>query len=260
MHRRSQDPRNATHAVPGLRGRQVIAATPEDAARALADHVVKHLARCLEDAPTAHLALSGGSSGALVCDALAASQGLDSWAWARVHVWMVDERCVPDDDPRLNFALVRDRLAPRVGIPSDHLHPMPVALADGASRYQHDLDVALSATAGRLDAVVLGMGADGHTASLFPHSPALAETARLVTTNDGDTVAAPRPRMTLTFPTLGRARLLAVLVAGASKSRAMGALIAGAADPLSLPIAGVTPGPDAELVWYLDQAALPPVG
>jgi 6-phosphogluconolactonase len=170
---------------------------------------------------------------------------------------MVDERCVPDDDPRLNFALVRDRLAPRVGLPDAHLHPMPVMLADGASRYQSEIEAALAQTAGRLDAVVLGMGADGHTASLFPYSPALGELERSVAMNDGATVVPPRPRMTLTFPALHRAKLLALLVTGESKRPALTALHSGVVDVLSLPIAGVIPRPDAEMVWYLDRAAQP---
>jgi 6-phosphogluconolactonase len=257
MSARAQGPQQLADTASGLRGRLIVAAVPEDAARALADQVVRHLARRLQDAEVAHLALSGGTSGALVCDALAASQGPSAQAWARVHVWMVDERCVPDDDARLNFALVRDRLAPRVGLPAAHLHPMPVRLSDGARQYQREMDAALAATAGRFDAVVLGMGIDGHTASLFPHSPALDETVLSVTMNDGDTVAPPRPRMTLTFPALCRARLIALLVTGASKRPALGALLAGAADVRALPIAGVVPQPDADMVWYLDQAARP---
>jgi 6-phosphogluconolactonase len=252
-------PQEATQAIPGLRGRQIVAVVPEEAAFALAEHVVRHLGQRLQEAQVVHLALSGGSSGRLVCDALAASLRLDARDWARVHVWMVDERCVADQDPRLNFALVRDRLAPRLGLPKAHLHPMPVAAPDGAVRYQRELDAALAQSAGRFDAVVLGMGTDGHTASLFPHSPALAETARSVAMNDGDTVAPPRPRMTLTFPILNRARLLALLVTGASKRPPLGALVAGATEVRSLPIAGVVPGPDAEMVWYLDQSARPSI-
>jgi 6-phosphogluconolactonase len=249
-------PGGTTCAIPGLRGRQVVSAEPKQAAHALAEHVIRHLRQRLQEAEVVHLALSGGSSGALVCDALAAHQGMDGWV--RVHLWMVDERCVPEGDPRLNFGLVRDRLAALVGLPTPHLHPMPVMSTDGAGRYRRDLEAALAQAAGRLDAVVLGMGTDGHTASLFPHSPALGEQARWVVMNDGDTVMPPRPRMTMTFPVLNRARLISLLVTGANKRPALTALCAGASDVRSLPVAGVIPRPDAELVWYLDQAAQPP--
>lgn len=246
--------------IPGLRGRQVVTATSEAAARALADRLVRHLQERLQVAPAAHLALSGGSSGALFCSALAARRELSMPEWLRIHVWMVDERCVPDDDARLNFALIRDRLAPRVPVPSSNLHPMPVLAAGGAPIYAQRLDAALAPEphAGRLDAVVLGMGPDGHTASLFPHSAALDETLQRVVLNDGDTVAPPRPRMTMTYPTLNGARFIALLVTGASKRPALTALAGATVDFHSLPVAGVIPNDDSDMVWYLDQDAVPP--
>ena len=136
---------------------------------------------------------------------------------------------------------------------------MPVMREDGARAYQQQLDAALSPGGheSRLDAVVLGMGPDGHTASLFPHSPALDERVRGVVVNHGDTVTPPRPRMTMTYPTLNKARLIALLVTGASKRPALTALAAGTADVHDLPVAGLAPRPDSEMIWYLDQAALP---
>jgi 6-phosphogluconolactonase len=116
---------------------------------------------------------------------------------------------------------------------------MPVLAADGAARYEADLRAALAERRDledrRLDAVVLGMGADGHTASLFPGSPALDEQQRLVVLNDGDRVDAPRPRMTMTYPLLNRARLIALLVTGASKKPALERALAGLLDFHDLP-------------------------
>jgi 6-phosphogluconolactonase len=237
-----------------------VASTSEEAARALADRLVRHLQERLQVAPAAHVALSGGSSGALFCSALAARRELSMPEWLRIHVWMVDERCVPDDDPRLNFALIRDRLAPRVPVPSTNLHPMPVLVPGGAQIYAQHLNAALApaAHAGRLDAVVLGMGPDGHTASLFPRSAALDERLQRVILNDGDTVTPPRPRMTMTYPTLNSARFIGLLVTGANKRPPLTRLASTAADFHSLPIAGIIPTEHADMVWYLDQDAAPP--
>lgn len=248
-----------TRTIPGLPGEQLVAPTPDEAARALAARLVAHLGQRLTKAPAVHLAVSGGSSAVLLCDQLVQAPGPAGLDWRRVHLWMVDERVVPDDDPRLNFGLFRDRLAPRLGLPGANLHPMPVLSPGGADSYAHDLETALAgpAHAGRLDAVVLGMGPDGHTASLFPRTPGLDERQRRVVINDGDSVAPPRPRMTLTYPTLNGARLIVLLITGASKRGPLGALAAGGNDPRALPIAGVVPDPGSSMVWFLDQAAAP---
>jgi 6-phosphogluconolactonase len=260
IHREPRSNLGTAAPVPGLRGQQVVCATPVEAAEALADRLAGHVGDRLQIVPEVHLAISGGSSGALLCDALAADLRLPAQAWHRAHLWMVDERCVPPDDARLNFALLRDRLAPLLGLPHGNLHPMPVMLADGAEAYQRELEAALASDGrplARLDAVVLGMGSDGHTASLFPGSAALDQQTRLVVTNDGETVAPPRPRMTLTYPVLGQARLILPLVTGASKRPALARLAGGQEDLRSLPMAGVVPASDSAMVWFLDYAALP---
>ncbi len=242
-----------------LPGTEVVSPTAERAAHALADRLVRHLTQRLHTAPAVHLALSGGSSGALFCDVLADRRELSLSEWLRIHLWMVDERSVPDDDPRLNFALIRDRLAPRVPVPSANLHPMPVLDADGAAKYESKLASALAppACGGCLDAVVLGVGADGHTASLFPHSPALDERTRRVAVNDGPSVTPPRPRMTLTYPALGSARLIAFLVTGANKRAPLAKLTGGSTNVDSLPIAGIVPSEHSEMAWFIDQDAAP---
>jgi 6-phosphogluconolactonase/glucosamine-6-phosphate isomerase/deaminase len=136
-----------------------------------------------------------------------------------------------------------------------------VLQSDGAKRYESDLQAALDARPEsddrRLDAVVLGMGADGHTASLFPESPALDEHKHLIVLNDGDRVLPPRPRMTMTYALLNRAYLIALLVTGESKKPALERAASGNLDFHALPVTGIIPAPGSRLLWCLDQDAAP---
>jgi len=207
---------------------------------------------------TAHLALSGGSSATLLGAALAELVLLSASEWSRIHLWMVDERCVDHDDPRLNANLIRDAVVASVPMPAANLHPMPVLQTDGAERYEAALRAAFAGRLGgdrRLDAVVLGMGPDGHTASLFPESAALDERERFVVLNDGDRVMPPRPRMTMTYPMLNSAHLIALLVTGASKRSALKEVEQNPLDFHALPVVGLVPAPDSHLLWFLDRDA-----
>jgi 6-phosphogluconolactonase len=251
----------AASTASGLRGEQRVSPTAEEASRRLAQTLVPHLKRRLISQPQVHLALSGGSSAKLLCSELAGTTALDTLDWARIHLWMVDERCVAADDPRLNFALIRDALVNRVPLRAAHVHPMPVLQADGAARYERELREVFAARTDpkdrRLDAVVLGMGPDGHTASLFPATPALDECERLIVLNDGEHVVEPRPRMTMTYPLLSNAHFIALLVTGASKQEALRAVAANPGDFHHRPVAGLLPPADARMIWFLDQAAAP---
>jgi 6-phosphogluconolactonase/glucosamine-6-phosphate isomerase/deaminase len=109
----------------------------------------------------------------------------------------------------------------------------------------------------RLDAVVLGMGTDGHTASLFPETPTLEERERWIAVGNGQQVAPPRPRLTMTYPLLNSARLIALFVTGPGKQAALRRLAEQREGYRSLPVAGIVPAAGARLVWFLDQAALP---
>jgi 6-phosphogluconolactonase len=251
------EPRHIT----GLRGKQVVCPTAEECALRLAQALLEHLRQRMSVVGRVHLALSGGSSGKLLCTALSRESDLDASDWERIHLWMVDERSVPADDPRLNFGSICDALLPHVPLPAGNLHPMPVMQADGADHYERELRDALAgrqeADERRLDAVVLGMGADGHTASLFPGTPALDERERLIVLNDGEQVAPPRPRMTMTYPLLNRACFIALLVTGTGKQEALGKVATNPDDYRTLPVAGVIPAAGSRLVWFLDLAALP---
>jgi 6-phosphogluconolactonase len=239
----------------GLWGRVLVHETEDEATRHLEQDLTDWLRKRIEQSGEAHLALSGGKGPQGLYRMLAADAAYTPDHWARTHLWMVDERCVPDPDLNLNFAMIRSLLIQSVPIPAIQVHPMPVLLPDGDHRYEADLREGLSHSGGgRLDAAVMGMGPDGHTASLFPHTPVLDETQRWVRFNDGPTVMPPRPRMTLTYPVLCAARFLAVQVMGREKRAALLAAAHAPDDFYSYPITGLQPGPDGQIAWYLDRA------
>jgi len=198
------------------------------------------------------LALSGGSTPRILFKRLVAREWRDRFPWDKVHIWQVDERAVPYSDEHSNWRMIESTLTGPLGLSPQQLYPMPALDPDGPSVYE---SILVGQTGGILDFALLGMGGDGHTASLFPHSPALGETRRLALFNDGETVAEPRPRLTLTYPALTGARGLGVLVTGSEKRAILSrvAASAGQANVGDLPILGVV-GPS--LTWYVDGEAL----
>jgi 6-phosphogluconolactonase len=246
---------NETHRLQGLRGRVLVHATADQATQRLEQDLTDWLRKRIELAGEVHLALSGGKGPQGLYRLLATDKAYTPEHWRRTHIWMVDERCVPDPHPSLNFAMIRDLLIQAVPVPANQVHPMPVLVPDGDQRYEADLKEALAQTGGgRLDAAVMGMGPDGHTASLFPYTPVLDETQRWVKFNDGPTVMLPRPRMTLTYPVLRATRFLSVQISGSEKHAALLAAAHAPDDFHSYPISGLQPGPDSQLTWYLDTS------
>jgi 6-phosphogluconolactonase len=245
-----------TTTLTGLRGQKIIGQSPEQAAEHLARDIVAFARGRIQHAGQVHWALSGGTSPELLYGLLAGAPDYSPQDWAATHLWQVDERCVPDSDPKLNFAMIRAALVSRVAVPASQVHAMPVSKGtDGSRLYERDMRAALAKTEGRLDVIVLGMGPDGHTASLFPHSPALAERDRWVVLNDGNTVIPPRPRMTLTYPVICSARFAAVLVTGEAKHSMLRQVAERPTDAANYPISGVVPRADGSMAWYMDRAA-----
>ena len=188
------------------------------------------------------VALSGGATARACYERLAADAG-EHIDWWNVDVYWGDERCVPADSPDSNERLGREALLEKVG-GAHGVHPM--RCADGADRYQLRVG-----ELGHFDVVHLGLGPDGHTASLFAGSDALeADPGRLVTMNRDPSGVNPWERMTLTLSGIGRGRLVIFTVAGESKRQAMQAI----ADGADLPAARVRA--DA-VVWLVDAAAAP---
>lgn len=211
-----------------------------------------------------HLALSGGATPEPFFVRMVIDARYRFLPWPKTHVWLVDERCVPPEDEGANIKLVRETLTNHVPMRSRQVHAIPVLEHDPATKYENALrEFVVHRDAGaevpRLDFVLLGMGEDGHTASLFPHSPALKETRRWVAANDGPTVTPP-PRVTMTLPLLNAARNIGVLVTGAHKAptlrRVHEQLHSSGPAPQELPITGIRPtGTDSNLTWFVDTAA-----
>jgi 6-phosphogluconolactonase len=173
--------------------------------------------------------------------------------WSRVELFWVDERAVPVDDPRSNFGLARRLGLEETGAPPARLHPMSGAAADlaaAAASYEEELRSVLGDPP-RLDVVLLGVGEDGHVASLFPGHPLLAEQQLLAAA----VYDAPRPpprRLTLTLPTLLAAGLVVVAAFGEAKAEAMAAAFD---DGSPLPVARVAQGAQRVLVLLDGEAA-----
>jgi 6-phosphogluconolactonase len=185
------------------------------------------------------IALSGGQTARACYERLAVdAHSLDWW---KIDVYWGDERCVPHDDPDSNYLLAREALLDRVGA-ANATHLM--RCTEGPDPYQLRLG-----ELGHLDVVHLGLGPDGHTASLFPGSAALdADPGRLVVMNDDPLGVNPHRRMTLTFAGIARARLVLVTVAGEEKAEAL-ARVARGDDVPAAHISG------DRVVWLVDAAA-----
>jgi 6-phosphogluconolactonase len=196
-----------------------------------------------------HLALSGGTTPEPLYRAMAARP---DFPWQRTQVYIVDERCVPEDDPRSNFRMLQGALVQTGAVSADQLHSMSATAPGSANDYERLLKKKLAD--GRLDAVLLGMGADGHTASLFPRSAALAETRRWVVSNDGPTVVPPA-RITMTAPFLNAARWAGALVVGSSKRSMLKAVFEKTISASDAPIRMIAP--EGGLTYYIDAPADP---
>ena len=197
------------------------------------------------------IALSGGSTPKPLYEAIAAQQ----LPWDKIHVFWGDERYVPPDHPDSNQLMARRAWLDSVDIPPQNIHPMPTDdadPADAARKYEAHLAEFFHLKTGEfpaLDVILLGMGDDGHTASLFPHTEALQVRDRLITVGSKD----GQPRITFTAPTINHGRCVMFVVAGANKRAALAEIFAPEADELSYPSRLVQP--QGELWWLLDREA-----
>jgi 6-phosphogluconolactonase len=201
------------------------------------------------------LALSGGSTPLPLYAALA-ERGLGI-AWNDAWLFFGDERLVPWDDPENTFGAVRRVLFDKIAVPAGNIRPMPVQLTPpeaAAAAYETEVRAALGRpgeAVPRFDLILLGMGPDGHTASLFPGSPVLGETKRLVAAAPPPTTAKPAvPRLTFTLPLINAARAVAFLVAAKGKQGPLAKALAGPPDP-AVPASLVRP--ESGVDWFVAE-------
>jgi len=250
---------------PALPREVIVRASLEDLRDALASDLLFQAKACVRSFGDFHLALSGGSTPEPLYKRLMYDQRVRDFPWIKTHLWQVDERCVPHDHDQSNWKMISGILLDHSDIPTAQTHPMPVLDPEGDLAYERQLRDALEWRErghDRLDYVLLGMGNDLHTASLFPGSVALdAPAGRLAVFNDGSGVVPPK-RMTLTYEMLNASRFLAIMVTGPAKRDAIARLVANTLDPHTpldphqAPVLGIQPL-GGVVRWYLDRAACP---
>jgi 6-phosphogluconolactonase len=222
-------------------------------AAAAAEHTISVLRDALWQRECAHLALAGGSTPRAVNALLAAQPLRDALDWSRVVFWFGDERCVPPDDPDSNYRMNAETLLAPLEIPAAHVHRMrgeddpAAAAADYAA-----LLIGALGDMPQLDLILLGMGPDGHTASLFPGT--VRDLAHSGLTLGHYVPQLDRWRLTLTPTTINAARHVAITAGGAEKAGALAAVLEGPHDPETYPAQLVRPHA-GELRWLVDAAA-----
>ena len=199
--------------------------------------------------------LAGGSTPKRTYELLASEAYREQLNWSKVHIFFGDERCVPPDHSESNYRMANEALISRVSIPPPNVHRIN-GLGDAvanASLYEDELRTFFNpASWPRFDLVLLGMGDDGHTASLFPGTKALVEPRAWVVANWVEKFGTFR--ITLTAPAINHAANIAFLVTGATKAERLLEVLRGALDPEKLPSQLIQPL-DGSLFWLVDKAA-----
>lgn len=219
----------------------------------VADSLVELLDARLTQQPTCSLVLSGGKTPETLYLLLATCHYQSRLDWSRVHLFWGDERYVPHDDPRSNYSLAYTAWLSKAPIPPENIHPMPTHYPnpdDAARAYEAELRAHFGAEAPFpvFDLVLLGLGDDGHIASLFPGDPVLEETTRWVVPSRAP--VAPPQRLTLTLPVLNASPRIWFLVSGDAKRAAIEQLFSGA--ECTLPAARIHPR--MERFWWLSDS------
>lgn len=219
----------------------IVGSTAGELARQATEWLSHEMNSAIAERGSCTLGVAGGRTPEPVYRELASDGRID---WQRVQVFFGDERAVQPDHPDSNFLMVHQALLSRVPIPSANVHRMEAERADrdaAALEYERLLPP-------RLDVLLLGMGPDGHTASLFPGSPALNEWQRLVLPVRGP--KPPAERLTITPPVIEAARKPAVIATGADKAVMVARALEGPFAPSAVPVQLARQG-----CWFLDQAA-----
>lgn len=231
-------------------------ATQDELQAAAAERVAILIDEAVRERGAALLAISGGSTPPGVFRRLCDAPLLQRTPWERLSVIWCDERVVPFDSPDSNYLLARQTLLDHVPVPSIQVYPVPTYYepARAAEIYSRQVAALLEAHGGHIDVAMLGMGADGHTASLFPGHPQLDAPPGTFAVSVLDAPKPPPARVTLTAEALNRALHAIFLVTGGDKAPLVRAALHGPYDPAAIPAQLVRP-PAGQVIWMLDEAA-----
>ena len=213
--------------------------------------VLEKIKVALQERGQCAIALAGGSTPKPLYEAIAAQ----SLPWEKIHVFWGDERYVPHDHPESNCNMARQAWLDRVDFPGENIHPMPTGAKNpdtDADRHDLELQEFFGVKAGEFpcfDIILLGMGDDGHTASLFPHTEVLRVSDRLVAVGN----KSGQPRLTFTIPLINHGRCVIFLAAGANKQNALANVLGDSADANEYPSRFIQP--EGELWWLVDEMA-----
>lgn len=230
--------------------------TVDEVTRGAAELFATRVAEAVSARGQARVAISGGSTPKAVF-ALLAREYVDKIPWGQLQLFWVDERCVPPTDTESNFGMTKASMLDAVPLPAANVHRMEGELdpEEAASRYEAEIRNALrleGAETPTFDLVILGLGPDGHTASLFPHTDGLHEMARICLANhvpQKDTW-----RLTLTWPVITQGREVVFLIEGEEKAAVLKTVFTGTYDPEQYPAQLIRPA-NGRLTLLLDQAA-----
>jgi 6-phosphogluconolactonase len=231
--------------------------TPQDLFQAAAEEVLRAATHAVAERGRFTIALSGGSTPRNMYTLIAANAAT-TLPWDRMFFFFGDERHVPPDDPDSNYRMANESLLAKIPVPPANVFRIPAENPDAnaaAEMYEQTLRRFFGLAPGefpRFDLILLGIGPDGHTASLFPETAALQEKTRLVVANWVEKLNTSR--ITLTLPVLNHARCVAFLVSGIDKAAALHEVLEGTAPAEKYPSKLVQPS-EGKLIWFVDRAA-----
>ncbi len=243
----------------GARGMVTVVADGSGLARAAAERFARGVETAIAARGRAIVALSGGSTPKQMGSILAREPYRSRIPWGHVHVFWGDERFVPLGSPESNAGEAKRGFLDLVPIPPDNVHPWDTATDtsdEAAEQYERAIREVFGTPTEmpRFDLVLLGMGDDGHTASLFPNTTALAANGPLAVSNFVPKLGAER--LTLTAPVLDAGREILFLVGGPGKAQTLSAVLEGPEDPITLPAQSIRPSSgDGRLDWLVDEDA-----
>jgi 6-phosphogluconolactonase len=220
--------------------------------REAADRIVDAARRAIAEKGSFSIALSGGHTPKGLYELLASEPYRSAIDWPNVEIYFGDERSVPPDSEQSNFRMANEALLSKVPIPRDHIHRIRGEIDPNTAAIEYGQLLKQKFGDGGLDMALLGMGDDGHTASLFPGTAALHETHHRAVANHVEKLNTWR--VTMSAPFLNRSREIMILISGADKAKRAAEVLEGPREPERLPIQMIEPR-DGKVTWLLDAAA-----